>query len=102
MAVIYEVDLEVDQSIEADYRHWLKAHVAEILALPGFTSAEIFERIEPPAPDGRFALVVQYRLRDPAALEHYLAVHAPRLRADGLQRFPERFRAQRRILTAAG
>jgi hypothetical protein len=41
---------------------------------------------------------VQYRLIDAAALEAYLRDHAPRLRADGVARFGERFRAQRRVL----
>lgn len=98
MAVIYEVDLEVERAIESEYRAWLDAHVAEILALPGFLGASRFERLDPPAPEGRFALVVQYRLRDAAALDAYLAEHAPRLRADGLARFPDRFSARRRVL----
>ena len=44
------------------------------------------------------AFCVQYRLRDAAALEHYLQEHAPRMRADGEARFGGRFSASRRIL----
>lgn len=96
--VIYEVNLDIDAAIRAEYIAWLQAHVDEILALPGFTGAQVFE-IADPAPDaGRLALCVQYRLVDAAALDRYLREHAPRLRADGLARFGERFRARRRVL----
>ncbi len=102
MAVIYEVELEVDRGVEAEYRAWLDAHIAEILALPGFLGASRFERLDPPAPEGRFALVVHYRLPDAAALAAYLPAPAPRRRGDGLTRFPDRFSARRRVLAESG
>lgn len=98
MDVIYEVNLEVDRHIEAEYRSWLQAHIAEILALPGFVSAQCLARLEPPAPAGRLALCVHYRLTDRASLAAYLEQHAPRLRADGMARFGGRFEASRRVL----
>ncbi|QDH71295.1 DUF4286 family protein [Marilutibacter alkalisoli] len=96
--IVYEVNLDVDATVIADYRVWLDAHVAEICALPGFTGARIFEVIDPPARDGRVSLCVQYRLRDASAFEAYLEHHAPRLRADGLARFGDHFTATRRVL----
>jgi hypothetical protein len=97
--VVYEVNLDVEAAIGADYLAWLRAHVAEICALPGFTGARLHEVIDPPPPPGRLHLCVQYRLVDAAALETYLRDHAPRLRADGLARFGGRFVASRRVLT---
>jgi len=98
MSLIYEVNIEVDAAIEDDYRSWLRAHVAEILALPGFIDAQLFDVLEPPPADGRVALCVHYRLGDAAALEAYLREHAPRLRAEGVARFGGRFSAARRVL----
>ena len=98
--VVYEVDVEVDNAVAADYRVWLRDHVAEMLALPGFTGAKVYEVVEPPPSAGCIRLCVQYRLRDRDALEAYLREHAPRMRADGVARFGDRFRAQRRVLTA--
>lgn len=98
MAVIYEVNLDVDTAVRADYLAWLRAHVDEIRALAGFTGAECFEVLDPAPAPGRFALCVQYRLADAAALEAYLRDHAPRLRADGVARFGGRFSATRRVL----
>jgi len=96
--VVYEVSLEVDAAIGAEYLDWLRAHIDEICALPGFLGAQWFRMQEPAAADGRCGLCVQYRLRDRAALDDYLRDHAPRLRADGVARFGGRFQASRRIL----
>jgi quinol monooxygenase YgiN len=101
-ATIYEVNIEVDREIADAYLAWLKQHIAEILALPGFIDAHTFDALEPPPAEGRIGLCVQYRLTDAAALDAYLRDHAPRLRADGLARFGERFRAQRRVLHERG
>lgn len=100
-AVVYEVDLAIDAEVIDAFRAWLDGHVAGILALPGFTGAEVFAVVEPAAAEGRVALCVRYTLRDAAALDDYLAHHAARMRADGLARFGGRFDANRRILRPA-
>lgn len=102
MSVVYEVNLDVDAAVAGDYRRWLDGHVAEILALPGFTGACIREVIDPPAREGRVALCVQYTLVDGQSLEAYLRDHAQRMRGDGVARFGGRFEATRRVLRVAG
>ena len=96
--IVYEVNLELDAAIFAEYRHWLDEHMREIRALPGFVSAELFEPLESAAAGTRRALCVQYRLRSEQDLDRYLHEQAPRLRADGETRFGGRFSARRRIL----
>ncbi|GAB3102430.1 DUF4286 family protein [Lysobacter terrae] len=96
--VVYEVNLDLDAAIRAEYLDWLAAHVAEICALPGFLGAQVLEVADPPAASGRVTLCVQYRLTGPQALGIYLAEHAPRLRAEGQARFGDRFSASRRVL----
>lgn len=100
--IAYEVNVELDAGIEAAYRAWLGDHVGELLALPGFLDARVFDVVEPAPAPGRVALCVQYRVRDAAALQAYFEEHAPRLRADGIARFDGRFVATRRVLRAAG
>jgi len=97
MNVIYEVNLFVEREIEADYRVWLEKHIAEILALPGFLDAQSFD-VEQDDNAGTLAISVQYRLESREALDNYFEQHAPRLRADGTDRFGDRFRANRRVL----
>lgn len=99
--IIYAVELEMDAALREEYLAWLRGHVAEMLALPGFIGAEIMERCEPPAAPGRWVVAAHYRLRDRAALEDYLAGHAPRMRAAGLARFGDRVQATRQVLETA-
>lgn len=98
--VVYEVNLDLDQAIAEDYRGWLRQHVAQMLALPGFVSAQVFDVLEPIS-EGRVAYCVQYRLRDAAALADYLREHAARMREQGTARFGDRFHASRRVLREA-
>ena len=92
--VIYEVNIDLDAGIEAEYRDRLRGHVAEIIALPGFIDARVFDIVEPTL-DGRIGICMHYRLQDETALHAYLEQHAPRLRADGITRFGGRFSASR-------
>jgi hypothetical protein len=98
--IVYEVSIEVREAMFAEYRAWLFAHAAQILELPGFLAAEIFERREPATADMR-GLIVHYRLLDEAALQRYLDEHAPRLREDGVRRFGDAATASRRVLVPA-
>jgi hypothetical protein len=94
--VIYEVNLEADADIAGPFDTWLRDHIADMLQFEGFRSAEILD--DPSAPAGRIRRIVQYRLRDQAALDDYLANHAPHMRAQGIARFGDRYRAERRVL----
>ena len=94
--VVYEVNISVDLAIFDAYQLWLKNHIAEILALPGFVGATLY-RLAPSSAD-RLELCVHYQLSDEDSLQRYLQEHAPRLRADGLARFGTQFQATRRIL----
>lgn len=98
--VTYEVNLQVDEAIAAEYRGWLREHVAELLELPGFVDATVYEVREPVEP-GRTGMCVHYRLRDGAALDAYLRQDAPRMREAGIARFGGRFSASRRVLVDA-
>ena len=82
--VVYEVDLAVEAAIAAEYRAWLRGHVAAMLALPGFRGAQVLEVLDPEPAPGFAGLRVQYRLEDEAACAAYLREHAPRMRAEGI------------------
>ncbi len=96
MSVIYEVNLEADPAIAADFAIWLKGHVDEMAALPGFLGAEICreEKSGELAP----AWSVRYRLSSRSALEDYFNNHAGHMRKEALSLFNTRFKAVRRIL----
>jgi hypothetical protein len=94
--VLYEVNLDADAAIEGPFDTWLRDHIADVLQFEGFQSAEILD--DTAAPDGRIRRIVQYRLRNQAALDAYLRDHAPRMRAQGVEKFGDRFQAERRML----
>ena len=93
----YEVTADVDATLRTQYLDWLQRHVAEILALPGFTGADVDEVLDPEEPD-RMRVCMRYRLVDAEALDAYLRAHAPRLRAEGVALFGDRVRTQRRVM----
>ena len=95
-SVIYEVNLEADAAIEAPFDTWLRDHVADMLQFDGFLAAELLA--DETAPPGRIRRIVQYRLRDQAALDRYLRDHAPTMRQHGVTLFGDRFTAGRRTL----
>lgn len=94
--IVYEVNLRVEAAIADEFRVWLEAHVMQMLALPGFASAERF-RVESSAGEP-VEFCVQYRLHDALALDAYLSEHAPYMRAEGLSRFGSRFTTARRVM----
>jgi len=95
-SITYEVALEPDAGILPEFEAWLEDHADAMLALPGFTGATIHKAEDPES--GATLRVVRYELKDRAALERYLAEHAPRMRAEATARFAGRFRATRRIV----
>ena len=99
--VLYEVTLDVDAGIEAEYRAWLHDHVAQMLALPGFVDARTAEVVEPAPAPGRVVFCMHYRLRGMAALQADFDHHAAAMRGDGAVRFGDRFHASRRVLRVA-
>lgn len=96
--LVYEVRLSVEPRLAGDFDRWLNDHVREMIALPGFYDARVI-RAEP-APDGSIRRLVRYRLRDRAALDHYLEHHAEAMRRDGLDRFGKAFSAARDVYPA--
>lgn len=64
--------------------HGRRGHVAEVVAA-GAISAEVLTGED--GRQGRY-VEVRYRFANQSALDAYVAEHAPRLREDGLRRFP--------------
>jgi hypothetical protein len=95
-AITYEVALEPEPEILGEFEAWLEYHVDDVIALPGFTGATIHKAEDPES--GAALRVVRYQLADRHALDRYLEEHAPRMRAEGLARFGDRFRATRRVV----
>lgn len=94
--IVYEVNLNVDQDIAADYLLWLKHHMQEMLQHQGFVSAELYEVMDENPDQQKWCC--HYLLKDQQSLDDYLQNHAASMRNDGIQRFGDRFSASRRIM----
>lgn len=93
--LIYEVNLQVDNSAAEEMAVWMKEHIREMLRFSGFERAAWYQR----NPDsGRQQWTVQYHVATRRDLDAYFEQHADRMRQDGLDRFGGRFTADRRIL----
>lgn len=98
---LYEVNVEIDPAIAADFDLWLPDHVDDVLRFPGFTHADILKG-EPTADGPRkgwLRRTIQYRLTDQRHLEAYLRDHAALMRAEAQKRFGVRAQFERRALT---
>lgn len=100
--LIYEVNLDVDSHIYAEYLPWLQQHMNEICTLPGFINATLYKQIAnklvSDIEENVHHLTVHYQLEDELSLESYLNNEAQRKRAQAIQLFGDSFRATRRIL----
>lgn len=100
-AVIYRVTLEVEPAIVEQFDAWLADHMQAMLRLPGFREALLLpdsESAPQTTPAGWLTRVVQYTVASQADLDTYFRDHATRMRAEGIERFGDRFRASRIVL----
>lgn len=81
-SIQYEVIAVVREDLIAAYDLFLPGHVEDVLATGCFDAA-VVSRGAP----GHYR--VRYTASEQAALDRYLAEHAPRLRADIHSRFPD-------------
>ena len=96
--VLYEVNLEVSKSISKEYEKWLHQHIADLLKLRGFISAKWFKN-KFATDSNKMSWTVHYNIRSEMDLEHYFENEATKMRAEAIEKFGDRFVANRRILT---
>lgn len=97
---IYEVNVKVDRSIEAEYRVLVQNHISAITALPGFTGAKWFEQHDNVNADKQISWVIQYHAVNYEAIDNYFKTLAPTLREETI-RYGSLVEAHRRVLKPA-
>ncbi|CEK11358.1 DUF4286 family protein [Legionella hackeliae] len=99
--IVYEVNLEVNETIFKEYINWLKPHINELLAIEGFIKADLlFDRFNETKEVRK--ITVAYYLTDYAAYDNYVNNYAAKLREDALRRFNGQFNSSRRVLELEG
>ncbi len=90
--LIYEITIRVRDDLRAAWEKYLPAHTAEVMETGCFESGRLLR-----GGDGEYrcAYVVATR----ADLDRYLTEHAPALRADAIEHFPDGVETVRAIWT---
>jgi hypothetical protein len=96
--VIYEVNIKAINEIGDDFYTWLNGkHIEEMLKIDGFLSAKLL--IPDTKDEGHRRFTVQYKLVSMEMMESYFKNQAAKMRSEGLEKFGDKFTAERRVLT---
>ena len=98
--IIYNVTINVDQSIHEDWLVWIKEHIPRVLATGKFTEAKL-TKVLVDEDMGGVTYSVQYRAKSREALENYYIQDADHLRNEGLVKFADKmlsFRTELEII----
>ncbi len=92
--IIYNVTVNIDESIHEEWLNWIKNHIALVLATGHFTEAKLTKVLIEEKMGGT-TYSIQYRAKSRTDLEDYYNNHADALRQDGLKRFADKMLAFR-------
>ncbi|MEZ4797995.1 MAG: DUF4286 family protein [Flavobacteriaceae bacterium] len=92
--IIYNVTINIDESIHTEWLSWIKEHIPQVLATGKFTEAKL-TKVLVEEELGGVTYSVQYRAKSREALDTYYKEDAERLRSDGLKRFADKMLAFR-------
>lgn len=96
--VLYSVHITVRHEAYEEYLEWLKTeHIQEVLACPGFVSADLCFRKGGNLEASSKEIRINYLIQNEDALKLYVKEYAMPLREKGLEKFPGQFSAQREV-----
>ena len=91
---IYNITINVDQSIHDKWLTWIKEHIPQVLATGKFSEAKLAKVLVEEEMGGT-TYSVQYRAKSREALDAYYKEDAEKLKQDGLMRFADKMLAFR-------
>ena len=92
--IIYNVTINIDESVHAEWLKWIKDHIPEVLSTGKFDKATL-TKVLVEEETGGHTYSVQYRSYSREALEAYYREDAERLRSDGMKKFADKMLAFR-------
>lgn len=96
--IIYNVTVQVDGAVAADWLHWMQqTHIPEVMASGCFTGHRILQLMEVDDTDGP-TYAVQYEAATEADYQRYIAQHAAALRRKTEERWGARVFAFRTLM----
>ncbi|OUS01410.1 hypothetical protein A9Q86_06405 [Flavobacteriales bacterium 33_180_T64] len=91
---IYNVTINVDDTIHDEWLLWMRAHIPQVLATGKFEKATLTKVLVEDDIEGQ-TYSIQYRSYSREALDAYYKEDAERLRAEGLKKFADKMLAFR-------
>lgn len=92
--IIYNVTVNVDESIHDEWLEWMKNHIPKVLATGQFTGAKL-TKVLVEEEMGGITYSIQYNAISKANLKTYYTEHANALRQEGVSRFGDKILAFR-------
>ena len=92
--IIYNVTVNVDESINQEWLNWIKLHIPKVLATGKFIDAKLTKVLIEEEMGGT-TYSVQYKALSREALDSYYTNDAERLRNEGLKQFADKMLAFR-------
>jgi len=92
--IIYNVTVNIDDSIHDEWLSWIKEHIPQVLSTGKFTEAKLTKVLVEEEMGGQ-TYSIQYRAYSKEALQEYYDNHAETLRQDGMKRFADKMLAFR-------
>lgn len=97
---IYNITINIDDSIHEEWLTWIKNHVPDVLATGRFLSAKLTQVLVEEEMGGA-TYSIQYTAKTREDLDDYYKYDADKLRSDGLKKFGDKmlaFRTELRIV----
>lgn len=91
---IYNVTINIDQTIHAEWLTWIELHIPEVLATGHFLSAKMTQVLVDEEMGG-VTYSVQYTAKTRENLDNYYKNDAERLREAGMKKFADKMLAFR-------
>jgi len=93
MHIIYNVTINIEESIQKEWLIWIKEHIPKVLATGKFEKATLTKVLVDQ--DEGHTYSVQYKSYSRAALDAYYKDDAEKLKAEGMQKFADKMLAFR-------
>jgi hypothetical protein len=92
--IIYNVTVNIDESIHEQWLIWIKEHIPQVLATGKFEKATL-TKVSVEEDMGGVTYSIQYRSYSREALDAYYREDAEKLRVDGMKMFADKMLAFR-------
>jgi hypothetical protein len=98
MMIIYNVTIQVDNSIADQWLGWLQEeHIPDMIATGCFTDARVLQLMEVDESEGP-TYAVQYHATSKANYNRYIREHADTMRQKGTEKWGDKFVAFRSVM----